>query len=112
MSDHATCTACGQPMTPGGGCRDARDRVRWGEESERGVRAQFAAQRGVEDPLRNPLPIDDPEVDRFLRLVHAGPYTDRPCPDCNCAPGHCHHAGCDREECATCGLQRIGCDCP
>lgn len=34
------------------------------------------------------------------------------CHDCNAAPGHLHHVGCDVERCRLCGGQVLGCDCP
>lgn len=35
----------------------------------------------------------------------------RRCPDCGCKEGEFHTSGCDVEQCAECGLQRLGCDC-
>lgn len=32
------------------------------------------------------------------------------CPDCQAAPGHPHHAGCDVARCARTGIQRLMCD--
>jgi hypothetical protein len=33
------------------------------------------------------------------------------CHDCNAKEGELHHTGCDNEECPSCGMQFIGCDC-
>lgn len=110
MSDHATCSVCSQPMDVDS-CAHDQARIRWGQETHLAVRAQYAAQRGVEDPIANPLPADDEEVDAFFRLCNIGPYVgDRRCPDCNVAPGGLHHPGCDTEECPTCHLQALGCE--
>jgi len=99
-------------MLPDSACRAEGKVLRWGEETLLALRAQAAYQRGQADPFAHPLPLDDPGIDAFLRVVHLGPYLDGPCPDCSCAVGAPHHEGCDQEECATCHRQRLGCDCP
>jgi len=107
----ALCAACNQAMTVGAGCTVDGGRIRHGQETLLANRAQFAAQRGVENPIHDPVGMDDPEADEFFRTRHIGPYTDRPCPDCAVEVGRLHHPGCDQEECPDCHLQAIGCGC-
>ena len=33
------------------------------------------------------------------------------CGDCNAEEGQPHHLGCDQEDCPSCGMQFIMCDC-
>jgi hypothetical protein len=53
--------------------------------------------------------------ERIQALEHRDRYvvSDRNhrCGDCNAEEGQPHHLGCDQEECPSCGLQFIGCDC-
>lgn len=106
------CPDCNREMTQAVSCTLDGGRVRWGQETLLGCRAQFAAQRGVEDPIANPVPMDDPEADGFFELCNIGPHVgDRKCPDCKAPPGGLHHFGCDTEECPECHLQAIGCEC-
>lgn len=46
--------------------------------------------------------------DRFTSHLGEGER----CHDCNALVGHCHHLGCDSEECPVCGGQLgMGCGC-
>jgi hypothetical protein len=107
----AVCPVCNQEMRAQVSCTAAPARIRWGQETLFAHRVQFAAQRGIEDPINNPVPHDDAEADDFFRLCRVGKYTTGPCPDCAVPVGGLHHPGCDTEECPDCHLQAIGCDC-
>jgi hypothetical protein len=86
----AKCNFCNQEMTTADGCAPALTagavRIPFGKET----RYAGLKKRGIRLPMAN----------------DAGR-----CHDCNVKAGKFHHPGCDVEECAKCGQQRIGCDC-
>lgn len=111
----ATCEDCNREMTTAEGCDIDGGRVRWGDETHLMNRVQFAWQRNggdLDEAMKNPVPEDDPEYDKFMELCNLGKHFDgRRCPDCSAKPGGLHHAGCDTEECPDCHRQAISCEC-
>jgi hypothetical protein len=50
-------------------------------------------------------------VDELRKIQAEEAKKDNRCGDCHCKVGEAHKPGCDIEQCAECGSQRIGCHC-
>lgn len=85
-------------------------RVRYGDETHRAVRLQYEASSPEQRArlAKGWLLAPDTTADELIAEIKRSERIE--CPDCGASTGQLHQAGCDVEECATCGLQLISCE--